>query len=488
MTDFPVRPTLPIPSSDRPRPILKYYLYRATGRASFFYPIYTLFLLANGLSFTQIGAIASVQSVVVVAGEVPTGYLGDRIGRRNSLVVASVLFLISSASYLVATDFVGFLFTFTTLSLGQTFVSGSASAWLYDTLDEYDLTGEFTYISGRASALGQWVSVVTLIAGGLLYVVDPLYPFMAAVCLGAVNVGVVLTLPKNRQYANRTEPPTDWSGADAAGDDDAESAEGAESAENVDVGGDAEPADDGADGSEGERDGDDEDEADEDETDDDGPLTIVEALPVVKEQLSKPSMRSFIVYMALVGGALMTADMYIQPMATNALESSLGSTLDSWGVPEPATLGVLYAAFSVVGAIVSDYAGDVEERFGARKVLLFLPLGIAVFYLLPAFVPLLVFPMFFAMKGGFTLVWPISSRYMNDRIESVGRATVLSVVSMLRAVAGIPFRIGSGVVADMTSTLVAAAALGAAFIVGVLVLQAVTTPIKTDGGTGVSAD
>ncbi|MFC6725719.1 MFS transporter, partial [Halobium palmae] len=193
-----------LPSADRPTPILKYYLYRATGHPGFSYPIYTLFLLFNGLSFTQIGAIASVQSIVVVAGEVPTGYVGDRIGRRNSLVVASVLFLVSSASYLVATDFAGFLFTFTTLSLGSTFVSGSASAWLYDTLDEHGLDGEFTHVSGRAGAISKWVSTVAMIAGGLLYVVDHLYPFVAAVVLSLVNVGVVLSLPKNAQYADRS--------------------------------------------------------------------------------------------------------------------------------------------------------------------------------------------------------------------------------------------------------------------------------------------
>jgi MFS family permease len=457
-------PSLPsLPSTDRPTPILKYYLYRATSRPGFFYPIYTLFLLFNDLSFTQIGAIASVQSVVVVAAEVPTGYVGDRIGRRNSLVVASLLFLISSASYLVATDFVGFLFTFTTLSLGGTFVSGSGSAWLYDTLTEHEMEEEFTYVSGRARAISQWLSTTTMIAGGLLYVVDHKLPFIAAVCLNLANVGIVLTLPKNHQYTGRTEPSGDPT---ASGEHDADDGTTENGADDADDG--------GADGSDDPR--------------EDGPLSIVEALPVVREQIARPGIRSFIVYMALVGGALMTADMYIQPVARDALEASLGSTLSAWGVPEAATLGVLYAAFTVVSAVVSDYAGDAEDRFGARRVLLFLPLGIAVLYLLPAFVPLLAFPMFFAMKAGFTLVWPVSNRYMNDRIESVGRATVLSVVSMLRAVAGAPFRIGSGVVADFTTPLIAVAALGLAFVLCTGLLRTVTTPIRTDEPTAASAD
>lgn len=419
-------------SSDRPRVVLKYYAYRATARPDFHYPIYTLFLLYHDLSFTAIGTIASVQSLVVVAGEVPTGYVGDRVGRRNSLVIASTLFLVSISSYLVATDFPGFLFTFTTLSLGHTFVSGSGSAWLYDTLEEHGIEDEFTHVGGRASAIGRWVGAASMVVGGLLYVQNHYYPFVAGVALTAVNLALVLSLPKNAQYADR----------------EVES---------------------GPDG-------------------DEARLSVMEAVPIVRDQVTKPSMRSFIAYMALVGGALMTADIYIQPIARDALSASVGGTLSAWGVPEAATLGVLYASFTAISAVVSDYAGDVEDRFGARAALVAIPLGVAVLYLLPPLLPVLAFPMFFAMKGGFTLVWPISSRYMNDRIDSVGRATVLSAVSMLRAVAGVPFRVGSGVLADWTSTLVAVAGLGLAFVLGTVALHAWSPPVQSSADADATAD
>ncbi len=424
--------------SDRPPAVLRYYLYRASSHPGFHWPIYVLFLLRNGLTFTEIGAIASIQSLVVIAGEVPTGYVGDRIGRRNSLVIASLLFLVSNLAYLVATDFLGFTFVFVSLSLGGTFVSGSASAWLYDTLEEHQIEGEFTHISGRAGAVSSWSQTIAMLSGGLLYAVNPIYPFFAAVGLSLVNVASVLTLPKNVQYARR-ETAID------EGKDEA-SEEGDEH------------------------------------------LTVLEALPVVRKQVSKPSMRSFIVYMALFGGALMTADIYIQPIARNVLETSFGPTLAAWNVPEAATLGVLYASFTVVSAIISEYAGDVEDRFGTRNTLLFIPLAMAALYLLPPIIGLFAFPMFFVMKGGFSLVFPISGRYMNDRIDSMGRATVLSTVSMLRAVAGVPFRIGSGVLADYATPLIAVAALGGLFIIGTGVLHLWAPPVRAESGTSVPAD
>ncbi|MFC7044558.1 hypothetical protein ACFQH6_03260 [Halobacteriaceae archaeon GCM10025711] len=132
----------------------------------------------------------------------------------------------------------------------------------------------------------------------------------------------------------------------------------------------------------------------------------------------------------------------------------------------------------VVSAITSDYASEVEERFGVKRTMFVLPMGIALLYLLPVFAPVLVFPMFFVMKGSNSLIFPIANRYINDHIESVGRATVISAVSMVRSVAGIPFRIGSGMFADAFTPIAAVTALGAVFIVGGLLLHAYAPPVR----------
>jgi hypothetical protein len=397
--------------------IFRYYLYRATARPGFHYPVYTLFLLWNGLSFAQIGLIATIQAIVVVTAEIPTGYVGDRIGRRNSLAVGAVLMLISNASYLVATDFVGFTFTFVMLSFGGTFVSGSGNAWLYDSLKEHGIEDEYTHVQGRSRAIAQWVSAVSLIAGGFLYSVNRFYPFYAGVAVACLSVALVLRLPKNRAY-------------------------------------------------------------DEAEDSDDEVMTIVDAYPIIRDQLTAPSLRSFIVYLALFSGAILTMDMWIQPIAQNSLEASFGPTLEGWGLAEPAIIGVLYAAFTVVSAILSDYAGDVEEYLGVSYAMLLIPLSIAALYVLAGLAPVLAFPMFFAMKGGSSVVGPIYQRYINDQVQSVGRATLLSSVAMLRSVAGIPFRVGSGVLATWYSTSGAVAILGAVFIVGAVLIFTFSSPVR----------
>ncbi|MFB6268536.1 MAG: MFS transporter [Halobacterium sp.] len=404
--------------------IRRYYLYRATARPNFHYPVYTLFLLFNGLTLPQIGLIATLQSIVVVGGEVPTGYVGDRIGRRNSLAVGGFLLLVSNASYLVATDFIGFTFTFVTLSFGGTFMSGSGTAWLYDTLKEHDVEDDFTHVSGRSRALSRWVQVVTIPIGGVLYSINHYYPFYAGVAAAALSLVLVLRLPKNRMY-----------------DDSVEAVDG-------------------------------EDEDDE--------LTIVDALPVIRDQLRAPSLRWFIVYIALFAGAVFTMDMWIQPIAQESLAASFGPTLESWGLTEGVILGLLYSAFTLIGAVASDYASDVEDLIGVRKAMMLIPAGIAASYVLAGIWPILAFPMFFIMKGGGAITGPIQNHYVNDQVQSVGRATLLSSVNMLRQVAGIPFRVGSGILAGMFTSIKAVAILGGIFLVGSALLWTFRSPISPD--------
>jgi MFS family permease len=406
--------------------IRRYYIYRATARPNFHYPVYTLFLLFNGLSLPQIGLIATIQSIVVVGGEIPTGYVGDRIGRRNSLAVGGFLMLVSNASYLVATDFVGFTFTFVMLSFGGTFLSGSGSAWVYDTLKEHDMEDDFTYVSGRSRALSRWVQVVTIPIGGLLYSINHYYPFYAGVAAAALSLVFVLRLPKNRMYD-----------------------------ENVSA-----------------------EELEEDE--DDEQLTIVDALPIIRDQLRAPSLRWFVVYIALIAGAIFTMDMWIQPIAQESLEASFGPTLESWGLTEGVILGLLYSAFTLIGAVASDYASDLEDFLGVRTAMLLIPGIIALSYVFAGFWPILAFPMFFVMKGGGALTGPIQNHYINDQVQSVGRATLLSSVNMLRQVAGIPFRVGSGILAGMYTSIKAVAILGAIFLVGSALLWVFRAPISAD--------
>lgn len=422
--------------------VLRYYLYRAVGGPGFIWPVYVLYLLAHDLSYAAIGAIGAIQTVVILAGEIPTGYVGDRVGRRNSLAAAEVVFTVSGVGMVVATNFAGFAASFGLLSLAMTFRSGSGDAWLYDVLEERLDEDRFTHVKGRGAAVGQWVTAATMVAGSLMYVVQPVYPFVAVVGARLATLAVVLTLPKTARYA-------DDPAAAAPGDEGTAAAEDGEAS-----------------------------------AEDDEGLSPLETPAVVREHLLAPELRTFVAYMALFVAATGTAGVYIQPMAVDALEGEIGAALAAAGIPEAATLGVLYASFTAVSALASDRASDVEAWLGTSRALLGLPLAVTALFLLPLAVPLLAFPMFFGLRGGQSLLRPIAGQYLNDHLESLGRATVLSAVSMVYAVTRVPFALGSGVVADWLSPLAAVAAMGGAFLVVGSALVVLQSPVRVDAPAG----
>jgi MFS family permease len=397
--------------------VRRYYLYRATLSLGFITPVFTLFLLRT-LTFTEVGALSALYSLLSVGGEVPTGYVGDRLGRRASLLLSVVFTVTSLFGFVVVEGFLAYAVLYALWALALTFRSGSMDAWLYDTLDERLDADRFSHVRGRGDAVQNWTAAVSMVAGGLLYGLEPTYPFVAAVAFNALGLVVLLSLPKNRQYADRGEETADWV----------------------------------------------------------GPL---EAFAVVREHLAGPPLRSLVAYVGLFYAVVGVAHGYVQPMAvetTAPYAAGLGITMPPGGAVAAARsgragaalalgLGVLYAALTAVSSVGGYYAGAVEDRLGVRRSMLLVPIVTAVALVVPLWVALVAIPTFAAMRTATPLVRPIATGYVNDHVGEVGRATLLSSVSMLTMALRTPLALAAGVVADATTATTAVAALGGAFLV-----------------------
>ena len=406
------------PASDRGL-VRRYYLYRATISVGFITPIFTLFLLRT-LTFTQVGVLSAVCSALSVVGEIPTGYVGDRLGRRANLLL-SVLFTVTSlAGFVLASGFLWYGFLYALWALALTFRSGSMDAWLYDTLSERLDSGQFSHIRGRGDAMQNWTAAVSMVAGGLLYGLDPTYPFVAAVGFNSLGSIALLSLPKNRQYADR-----------------------------------------GADSDSGDR------------------LHPLETVSVIRTYLARPPLRALVLYIGLFYAVLSVSHTYVQPMVVE----TLGPYVAALGVQVPAGgpmaaarageagaalalgLGVLYAALTAVSSAGGYYAGAIEARLGVRKAVVVVPALTAVVLVVPLWIALVALPTFATIRTAKPLVQPIANGYINDHVEAVGRATLLSAVSMSYMALRTPLALAAGVAADATTATTAVAALGGLFLV-----------------------
>lgn len=172
----------PVPENLRSN-IWKYYLYSSFMSVQFFMPIVVIFFLANELSFTEIMLLQTVYSVVIVLMEVPTGTIADVIGRKESILIGSLLTTAGCILYATGYTFYQFLAAEITWAVGGTFISGAQSALLYETLQELNTPEDYKKIEGKASMIGLLSTAATSAVGGLLASISLRIPFYcSAVC------------------------------------------------------------------------------------------------------------------------------------------------------------------------------------------------------------------------------------------------------------------------------------------------------------------
>lgn len=383
----------------------RYYAYRTTTFPGFVFPVTTLFLLARDLSFAGIAAAGAVAIAVGVVGEVPTGYVADRFGRRNTLLAAAVAHTLAQAGYLLVWSVPAAAVVVSASALAESLQSGTLDAWLYDVLADRGDADDYTAVLGRGESVRHYAGATMMVAAGPLYALDPTYPFYAMAVVNCASVVSLLFLP------------------------DAPSREA---------------------------------EADES-------FSMRRATATIRGALWSRDLRSYVLYAALATAVIRVSMEYLQPVAVDTLGFLPGDPA--------ASIGVLYAAFTVLSGAASDRAVAVRDRLGVRTVLLGGPLVTACLFAAVAFAPWLALPAFVVMRPTGAIVRAVRSRYLNERIESVGRATVMSAAALAFSVVRFPLLLGAGVVADAFDPYVALSAVGGAFLLAAIGLWLVEVPI-----------
>ncbi len=147
-----------------------YYLYliKLSKWLMLIMPIVALFFAENGLDPFAIYLLQGVYSLSLALFEIPSGYLADVIGRRTSLIIGSLLGTLGFVVLSFSHSLPGFLLAEIILGLGGSFISGSDSALLYDSLAAEQKQHYYLRYEGRITALGNLAETVAAIGGGLL--------------------------------------------------------------------------------------------------------------------------------------------------------------------------------------------------------------------------------------------------------------------------------------------------------------------------------
>lgn len=158
-------------------------------------PLIAIYLVDVGqVTVTQLGILAAVAAVTMLAVNVPTGYLADKWARKTAIIWGAVFLSIGAALYALFPSFAGAIAATVAESIGYSVISGAGEALIHDTLTAQKREHEYVKTLGRAQSMALTGNVVGIAVIPLTYAVHPRIPFLIGMALGLIFLYIATTL------------------------------------------------------------------------------------------------------------------------------------------------------------------------------------------------------------------------------------------------------------------------------------------------------
>lgn len=148
--------------------IWKYYAFNFLNMFTIFMPYIYYYFQELGFALGQIAILQSSMAVTLFIFEIPSGYIADKFGRRNSLILGALFQIASVIILYTAESFYPLILAHVLLGISISFVSGADSALIYDTLLTMKRESLYKKIEGKAKFFGEIAVIIAAILGSLL--------------------------------------------------------------------------------------------------------------------------------------------------------------------------------------------------------------------------------------------------------------------------------------------------------------------------------
>ncbi len=176
----------------------RFALYGFLKNLRFFDPFILLFLRDSGMSYFQIGLLYAIRDLSTNVLEIPTGVYADAFGRRRSMVMAFLAYIISFIIFYLFRNFYLFALAMIFFAFGDAFRTGTHKALILEYLKIKGMSDLKVAYYGRTRAASQLGSAVnSLLAAALVfYSGNYRYIFIATTFPYVLDLINVSTYPK----------------------------------------------------------------------------------------------------------------------------------------------------------------------------------------------------------------------------------------------------------------------------------------------------
>src|SRR6056297_866309 len=129
--------------------IWKFSFYGLLKNLRFFEPYLYIYLLNLNFSLFHIGILFAIRETTVYILEVPTGIFADNYGRKTSLLICFISYIISFVLFFFVTNFLIASVAMLFFGIGEAFRSGTHKSIIYKYLEQKNWFDHKTFVYGR---------------------------------------------------------------------------------------------------------------------------------------------------------------------------------------------------------------------------------------------------------------------------------------------------------------------------------------------------
>ncbi len=185
--------------------IRRFCLYGFLKNQRYFEPFIVLAFLQKGLTFLDIGLLVGFREISTLVLEIPSGALADVFGRRRSMILSFVSYIISFMLFAVAGAMPLLMVAMFFFAVGDAFRTGTHKAMIFEWLRQEDRLHERTRVYGFTRSWSKIGSAVSSLVAGALVMISGSFAmvFWLSVVPYVLNLLNFLGYPKTLEGKTR---------------------------------------------------------------------------------------------------------------------------------------------------------------------------------------------------------------------------------------------------------------------------------------------
>ncbi len=178
------------------RNIWKYAIFLITNKRIFAAILSAFYLTIPDVTASSIGLIILISTLASFLLEIPSGYVSDKLGHKEALVISRVLMLVSTTIFLFADSLWYLIAAGVMLSASQAFMSGTGSAFMHYTLRVLGREKDYAEVIGKVSSIGFAVPIIFTVLIPFLVIYGYKIPFLISLIFDIIGLLAALSLKK----------------------------------------------------------------------------------------------------------------------------------------------------------------------------------------------------------------------------------------------------------------------------------------------------